>query len=100
MALDQPERIKQLTDTILSLMTPAQRFEHLDRIATEFFGTNRWKTKFSNRYGLSAQAINAWRGNGAPVWAVQAIMDAVSAENARVLIASIEATKRLLSITP
>ena len=79
MARDQPERIKQLTDTIFSLMTPAQRFEKLDVIATELFGTNRWKTKFANRYGLSNQSINTWRVNGAPIWAVQATGDALKA---------------------
>lgn len=61
-------------------MTPKQRFNALDRMATQLFGSNRWKAAFARRYGMTVQGLDKWRNNGAPVWAVEAIRDALAAQ--------------------
>jgi hypothetical protein len=61
-------------------MRPLERFKLLDALAIEFFGTTRWKTSFCERYGLTRQTITAWSNKGAPVWAVQALDDALSTQ--------------------
>lgn len=60
--------------------TPEARFEILERLAVEFFGTERWKTAFCRRYDLTPQTLTAWTNKGAPVWAVQAMKDATKSQ--------------------
>lgn len=66
--------------TIYTDMTPAARFTELDRLATLFFHTERWKSAFARRYGRSYQMVAAWQNNGAPIWALQAMADALRAK--------------------
>lgn len=61
-------------------MNPAQRFNSLARMATEFFDTDRWKTAFCKRYDLTPQTLTVWKNKGAPVWAAQAMADALKAQ--------------------
>ena len=62
-------------------MTPLERFEWVDRMATQLFGTNRWNTEFCRAYAMSKQGVNKWMHDGAPVWAVVALSDALAAQN-------------------
>lgn len=61
-------------------MTPSERFEAVDRMATQLFGTKRWKAEFARVYDLTPQAVNYWKNDGAPVWAVVALSDAIRAQ--------------------
>lgn len=60
-------------------MTAEERFRAVDRLAIQLFGTDRWKTEFSRRYDMTPQAVNRWRNNGAPVWPLVALTDALKA---------------------
>lgn len=60
-------------------MTPQERFQLVDTMATQLFGTKRWKAEFARAYDLTPQAINKWMNDGAPVWAVVALADAIHA---------------------
>lgn len=59
-------------------MDGLERFQILETLATEFFDSSRWKTAFCRRYDLTPQTITSWANKGAPVWAVQAMADAVT----------------------
>lgn len=59
---------------------PQTRFAELEELATAFFGTARWKTEFCRRYDLTPQTLTVWTNKGAPVWAVQAMHDALTAK--------------------
>jgi len=61
-------------------MGPEARFELLDQMATIYFGTARWKTAFCRRYSLTPQTLTGWTNNGAPIWAAQAMADALKAQ--------------------
>jgi len=74
-------------------MTPAARFDELERTAALFFQTGRWKTAFCNRYGLTPQAITAWANKGAPLWAVQAMADAWKAKQLSEAVRTIQAVQ-------
>lgn len=59
---------------------PDQAFSALDELATEYFGTDRWKTKFAQHYGLTVQALNLWMNKDqVPLWAIIALTDALDA---------------------
>jgi transposase-like protein len=58
----------------------AARYAALETLAAEFFESTRWKSAFCRRYGLTPQSVTAWRHNGAPAWAPQAMADAVKAK--------------------
>jgi hypothetical protein len=60
-------------------MSPEERFAAVDRMASQLFGTERWKTLFADRYDISRQAVGKWAHNGAPVWACVALCDALEA---------------------
>lgn len=60
-------------------LTPEERFIALDRLAGQLFGTNRWKTEFARAYDLTPQAVNKWKNDGAPVWPLVALDDALRA---------------------
>lgn len=62
-------------------MSPQTRFALVDRMASQLFGTDRWKTLFSDRYDVTRQAVGKWAHNGAPVWACVALQDALAAQN-------------------
>lgn len=61
-------------------MTPQERFQTVDTMATQLFCTKRWKTEFARAYDLTPQGINKWMNEGAPVWAVVALSDAIQAK--------------------
>lgn len=62
-------------------MSPQTRFAIVDRMASQLFGTDRWKTLFADRYDVTRQAVGKWAHNGAPVWACVALEDALAAQN-------------------
>lgn len=62
-------------------MTDAERFAELDRMATDYFGTTRWRVKFCARYGLNKTTPTKWRA-GPPQWALVAMGDACFAKAA------------------
>ncbi len=66
--------------TNYSEMSPHARFVMLDRLATQLFETERWKTLFADRYDVTRQAVGKWAHNGAPVWACVALEDALAAK--------------------
>lgn len=64
-------------------MKPAERFDHLDQLATRYFGTTQWRKLFAERYGFaSARTLSTWAHNGPPQWAVVAMRDALIAKAA------------------
>lgn len=72
--------------THYSEMTPEARYEALDQLATRFFETPRWKTKFAERYGFTRLAtLTDWSKAGAPVWACVALEDALQAQALQVI---------------
>ena len=64
---------------------PNGRFALVDRMACQLFETERWKTEFANRYGVTRQAVGKWAHEGAPVWACVALRDALAAKALQVL---------------
>ncbi|MFW8636970.1 hypothetical protein [Cribrihabitans pelagius] len=48
-------------------LSPAERFLAVDRMASQLFRTDRWKTLFAERYDVTRQAVGKWARNGAPV---------------------------------
>lgn len=70
--------------------TPEARFEALNHMAQKFFGSARWKTDFCRRYDLTPQTLTAWTNKGAPVWAVQAMADALKAKRLTEAVALIQ----------
>lgn len=60
-------------------LTPEERFIALDRLACQLFGTRRWKTEFARTYDITTQAVNNWKNDGAPVWPLVALTDALKA---------------------
>ncbi|MFV1593295.1 hypothetical protein VWZ88_12605 [Phaeobacter sp. JH20_36] len=76
---DCHERNEALTN--YTEITAEERFTALDQMATQLFGTARWKTEFANRYDLTRQAVGEWSRKGAPVWACVALADALAAQN-------------------
>jgi hypothetical protein len=72
------ERNEALTD--YHAMTPEERFAAVDRMATELYGTARWKAAFARRYDLTTQGVGKWKHAGAPIWACVAIQDALDAD--------------------
>ncbi|GAB5434778.1 MAG: hypothetical protein EpisKO_41480 [Epibacterium sp.] len=67
--------------TNYSEMTPEARYEALDQLATRFFETSRWKTRFAERYGFTRlPTLTDWSKNGAPAWACVALEDALKAK--------------------
>lgn len=72
---------KDATMTDYTNMTGGERFTELDRIASQLFETDRWRTTFAAKYGLaSSKPVTAWKHNGAPVWALVAVRDALAAK--------------------
>jgi hypothetical protein len=67
--------------TNYSEMSPEARFAEINRLATQLFETERWKTSFADRYGIKRQTVGGWMREGAPVWACVALADAVAAKN-------------------
>jgi hypothetical protein len=60
------------------------RFADLDRMASQLFGSTRWRTKFCQRYGISAKStLTTWATKGPPQWALVAVRDALIAEAVR-----------------
>lgn len=72
-------------------MTTAERFERLDQLATDFFGTARWKTEFARRYGLTPQALDEWRTGrrNMPLWPLVALVDGLKGKRLEQLTAAI-----------
>lgn len=70
-------------------LTPEERFNELDRLAGQLFATTRWKTAFCQRYGLTRQTISAWGNNGAPLWALEAVRDALAAQRLEAIRAAV-----------
>lgn len=60
-------------------MNPEERFAAVDRMASQLFETDRWKTLFADRYDVTRQAVGKWAHNGPPVWACVALRDALEA---------------------
>ena len=70
-------------------MTPEARFIELDRMATQLFGSKRWKAAFCRRYGFTNQTLTKWTNTGAPLWAVVAVYDALAAQKLDVILRKI-----------
>jgi len=74
-------------------MTPLARFNELDALARQFFGTERWKSLFCRRYDRTPQTLTAWTNKGAPVWALVAMRDALDRKKLRAAVRNIEAVQ-------
>lgn len=62
-------------------MNGEERWRFLSAGATQLFNSHRWKSAFARRYNLTPQTITKWRIDGiTPVWACQAVEDAVAAQ--------------------
>lgn len=81
---------KDHTMTEYTQTDPAARFDDLDRMATNYFSTTRWKTEFARQYGLTPTAINAWRTKGAPLWSCVAMAHALEARELASLARALE----------
>lgn len=60
--------------------TPEERFAAFDSMASQLFGTSRYKTEFARRYGIANTTLTAWSHKGPPQWALVAVRDALAAE--------------------
>lgn len=67
-------------------MSPQERFAELDSMATQLFETDRWKTALTKKYGITTQAANKWKREGAPLWVVVATKDALDAKRLDVIL--------------
>lgn len=76
--------------TDYSQMAPMERFALVDRLATQLWQTKRWKTEFARTYGITTQSIAAWKHNGAPEWACQALTDALRAQGLDTIIEAVD----------
>lgn len=62
-------------------MTKPERYNEVERLALLAFG-ERWKTTFARRYGTSRNAVHRWSHEGAPLWPVLALRDALTLREA------------------
>lgn len=60
-------------------LSQEERFQLLDDLATDYFGTERWKTAFARKYGVRPSTPVDWMNGrqNTPSWAFAALQDAL-----------------------
>ncbi len=61
-------------------LSPAERWERINALAIQLYGTERWKADFARKYGLKANTPSNWKAKGAPTWPLMALEDALKAK--------------------
>ncbi|GGE30056.1 hypothetical protein GCM10011360_17680 [Primorskyibacter flagellatus] len=74
-------------------MSPEERFQLLDQMATDYFGTARWKAAFARKYGLRSSTPVDWMNGrqATPDWTFAAMRDAMDLKKLDAVRRAIEA---------
>lgn len=59
--------------------TPEARYAELEELAQLVYGPT-WKGKLAEEYGVRKSTVSDWRNNGAPLYIVVALSNAVKAK--------------------